>query len=238
MEYVDGTVVDRMSIAETLTPRRREEIGLSMARTLATVHGVNLDQVGLSAFASRSPYALRQLKRWSGQWELSRNHDLPDVDDLTQRLGAAIPEQREVTLVHGDFHLRNVITSSESGDVIAVLDWELSTLGDPSADLGSMLAYWVESGEESGVEFPATALPGFPTRAELVDAYVQASGRDPEHLPYWRAFGLWKLAIIAQGVFDRASDDRDNNPPSGTPTQEHVEAFVRRALDAAEQARI
>jgi aminoglycoside phosphotransferase (APT) family kinase protein len=238
MEYVEGTVVDQMSVAESLTPHRRSEIGSSMARTLAMIHAVDVDKVGLSNLASRSPYALRQLKRWSGQLENSKTRDLPVLDELTRRLTEGAPKQLEVTLVHGDFHLRNVITSPANGEVDAVLDWELSTLGDPLADLGGLLAYWVEPGEESGVEFPATSLVGFPTRNQMIDAYVEISDRDPTYVPYWRALGLWKLAIIAQGVMLRATAVPSNKSAIGTPTNEQVDSFVRRALFAAEEAAI
>ncbi|HLT10352.1 MAG TPA: phosphotransferase family protein, partial [Micromonosporaceae bacterium] len=129
MEYIDGQVVDTMQIAESLTPQRRREIAVSLPRTLAKIHAVDLERVDLSTLASHKPYALRQLKRWSGQWEHSRTRALPELDDLTRRLAAAVPEQTELSLVHGDFHLRNVIVSRENGEVIGVLDWELSTLG-------------------------------------------------------------------------------------------------------------
>ena len=147
MEFIDGQVVDTMAVAESLTPQRRRAISDSMPRTLAKIHAVDLDRVGLVDLASHKPYAQRQLKRWAGQWEQSKTRELPDLDDLTRRLVAAVPEQREVSLVHGDFHLRNVIVSREDGAVVGVLDWELSTLGDPLADMGSMLAYWAEAGE-------------------------------------------------------------------------------------------
>ncbi|MEE2033948.1 phosphotransferase family protein, partial [Rhodococcus sp. CC-R104] len=182
MEFVDGLVVDRMPVAESLTPQRRRDIALSMVRTLAKIHAVDIDAVGLSDLASHKPYAQRQLKRWSGQWEQSKTRELPDLDDLTRRLTAAVPEQREVTLVHGDFHLRNVITSHETGDVVAALDWELSTLGDPLADMGSLLAYWSEKGEETAGDFPASQLDGFPDRAELAQVYLDETGRDPAAL--------------------------------------------------------
>ena len=130
-----------MPIAESLPPQRRRQIGLSMPATLAKIHAVDLEKSGLDDLASHKPYAQRQLKRWAGQWEQSKLRELPDLDDLTRRLIAAAPQQQELTLVHGDFHLRNLITSRTTGDVIGVLDWELSTLGDPLADMGSLLAY-------------------------------------------------------------------------------------------------
>ena len=115
MEFIDGQVVDTMAVAESLTPQRRRAISDSMPRTLAKIHAVDLDRVGLADLASHKPYAQRQLKRWAGQWEQSKTRELPDLDDLTRRLVAAVPEQTEISLVHGDFHLRNVIVSREDG---------------------------------------------------------------------------------------------------------------------------
>lgn len=238
MEYVDGQVVDRMSIAESLTPPRRRAIGLSLPKTLATIHAVDLEATGLIDLASHKPYALRQLKRWGGQWEQSKTRELPELDELTRRLVAAAPEQRELTLVHGDFHLRNVITSHSSGEVIAALDWELCTLGDPLADIGSMLAYWAEPGETTGGDFSATTLEGFPDRAEVAQAYLDATGREPAVLKYWHALGLWKVSVIAEGVMRRARDEPQNAAESGTPTVERIDALVAKAWEVADEAGI
>ncbi|MGY0503026.1 phosphotransferase family protein [Nocardia sp. FBN12] len=236
MEYVDGQVVDTMDIVESLTPHRRRAIAESLPRTLAEIHAVDLDAVGLTDLASHKPYAQRQLKRWGGQWEQSKTRELPELDELTRRLVATAPEQREITLVHGDFHLRNVITARTTGEVVAALDWELSTLGDPLADMGSLLAYWPEPGEDTGGDFPASTLPGFPNRAEMATAYLALTGRDPAALRYWHAFGLWKLAVIAEGVLRRALDTPQNRAAAGTPTIERIDAIVHKALDVTEES--
>ncbi len=238
MEFVDGLVVDRMPVAESLTPERRREIGLSLPRTLAKIHAVDLNRSGLIDLASHKPYAARQLKRWSRQWEQSKTRELPELDALTKRLTSAMPEQHEVSLVHGDFHLRNVITSHTTGDVAAVLDWELSTLGDPLADMGSMLAYWPEAGEDTVGDFAATALEGFPSRDELASVYLEETGRDPAALKYWHALGLWKVAVIAEGVMRRAMDEPQNRAADGTPTVEAIDALVRSAARVADEAGI
>lgn len=238
MEFVEGQAVDRMPIAESLTPQLRRAIGLSLPRTLAKVHAVDLEATGLIDLASHKPYALRQLKRWSGQWEQSKTRELPDLDDLTRRLIANVPQQRELTLVHGDFHLRNVITSYKNGEVVAALDWELCTLGDPLADVGSLLAYWPEPGETTGGEFPATTLEGFPDRAETASVYFDETGRDPTALKFWHALGLWKLAVIAEGVMRRAVDEPQNAAESGTPTTERIDDLVAKAREVADDAGI
>ncbi|TQF73683.1 phosphotransferase family protein [Rhodococcus spelaei] len=238
MEFIDGQVVDTMEIARSLTPQRRREIAMSLPRTLAKIHAVNLDEVGLSDLASHKPYAARQLKRWAGQWEQSKTRELPALDDLTRRLVAAMPEQRELSLVHGDFHLRNVIVSRDNGEVIGALDWELSTLGDPLADMGSMLAYWPEPGEDTGGDFPASTLEGFPNRAEVAQIYLDETGRDPQALKFWHTLGLWKVSIIAEGVMRRARDNPANKAAAGTPTVERIDALVHKAREIADAAGI
>lgn len=237
MEYVDGVVVDRMSVAEALTPQRRRQIALSMPETLAKIHAVDIDKVGLADLASHKPYAQRQLKRWAGQWEKSKTRELPALDDLTRRLVAAAPPQRELTLVHGDFHIRNVITSRGGGAVTAVLDWELSTLGDPLADMGSLLAYWPQAGEEDiAGEFIVTTLDGFPDRAEMARVYLEQTGRDPATLQYWHALGLWKIAIIAEGIVRRVLTNPENKAAAGTPITAWIDALVDKARGVADEA--
>ncbi|MCX4095614.1 phosphotransferase family protein [Nocardia sp. alder85J] len=236
MEFIDGQVVDTMEIAESLSRSRRREIALSLPRTLAKIHAVDLHEVGLSDLASHKPYAQRQLKRWSGQWQQSKTRDLPELEDLTRRLTAAVPEQTELALLHGDFHLRNVIAARTSGEITGVLDWELSTLGDPLADMGSLLAYWPEAGEDPGVVFPASGLEGFPDRDELTRIYLDETGRDPRALNFWHTLGLWKVAIIGEGIMRRALDTPANKAAAGTPTAERIDAVVRKAGEIADAA--
>lgn len=239
MEFIDGVVVDRMPVAQSLSPERRRQIGLSMPKTLAKIHAVDITSAHLDDLARHQPYAQRQLKRWAGQWEKSKTRELPALDDLTRRLTAAVPKQRELTLVHGDFHLRNVITSPQNGEVIAVLDWELSTLGDPLADMGSLLAYWPEAGEENiAGEFILSTLEGFPDRAELARVYLEETGRDAASLQYWHALGLWKVAIIVEGILRRVMDNPENRAAAGGPVAEWVDALVGKAREVADEAGI
>lgn len=238
MEFVDGLVVDTMGVAEALTPQQRHRIAVDLPRTLAKIHAVDLDEVGLADLASHKPYAQRQLKRWAGQWELSKTRELPELNDLTRRLAAAAPEQREVSLVHGDFHLRNLITSPETGEIVATLDWELSTLGDPLADMGSLLTYWAEPGEALSGDYAPSTLEGFPDRAEMTRLYLDETGRDPAALHYWHVLGLWKLAIIAEGVMRRAMDEPQNKASAGTPVVAWIDARVQKAREIADAAGI
>lgn len=235
MSYVDGIVVDSLATAETLTEERRRATGLGLTDALADIHRVDLESAGLSDLASHKPYAARQLKRWTAQWEQSKTRDVPGIDSLAVRLAADIPEQKEVTLVHGDFHLNNVITSSEDGRVVAVVDWELCTLGDPLADLGGLLAYWPEATDGVAGPFMASTLPGFPSRSELVESYALATGRDVGAVGFWQVLALWKLSIIAEGVMRRAEADERNRAVAGTPTTSLIDDIIARALTTADE---
>lgn len=238
MEHVDGLVVDRPEVADATDVPLRRALGPSLARTLAQVHEVDLAQVGLLDLASHQPYAARQIKRWSRQWEASRTRDLPALDRLTDLLRRTMPEQRELTLVHGDFHIRNVIADPATGDLRAVLDWELSTLGDPLADIGSLLAYWPEAGDPPTGLFAASALPGFADRREVAETYLTASGRDGTDLDYWHVLGLWKIAVICEGVLRRALDDPRNAADGGPPEPTFVDSLIDRAWATVSAARL
>jgi aminoglycoside phosphotransferase (APT) family kinase protein len=236
MPYVDGLVVDDLAVAEGLAPQVRRRLGHALAFTLARVHAVDLEATGLATLASHKPYAARQLKRWRRQWEDSRTRDLPAVEALAERLEAATPEQHELTLVHGDFHLLNVIAAPDGSAVRAVLDWELCTLGDPLADLGGLLAYWPQAADAVGGVFPAPRLPGFPTRRELTETYARETGRDVAALAFWHALGLWKIAVICEGVRRRALDDARNAASGGVPPAQVVDDLVAQAQFVADDA--
>jgi aminoglycoside phosphotransferase (APT) family kinase protein len=234
MEHVEGAVIDDEEGASRVPEERRRAVSRSLARTLATIHDVDLQATGLTGLASGAPYAARQLKRWRRQWELSKTRAQPRAHVLHQRLAASAPAQRKVTLVHGDYHLLNVITAPDDGAVRAVLDWELSTLGEPLADLGALLAYWWQADDPVAIgPFAFTRLPGFATRAELAAEYADASGRDLSDLPFWEALASWKIAIILEGVRRRALSE----PRLGQPIDVAViDALFLRAAEIADAA--
>jgi aminoglycoside phosphotransferase (APT) family kinase protein len=237
MEHVEGVVIDSSETVAGVEPARRRAIGLALPAALAGVHAVDVTAVGLADLAGHKPYAERQLKRWRRQFEDSKTRDRPRVDELAARLADAIPEQREITLVHGDYHLLNVIVDGTGSDVRAILDWELCTLGEPLADLGGLLAYWPQADDPfPPVPTPFPAEPGFPGRDELVAAYAEASGRDVAAVGFWEALGCWKVAIIAEGVLRRRLDEPENGDPA--EAGELVDLMLERAALAATRAGI
>lgn len=203
MSYMDGLVLRDAREAASVSPEVRQRAGLSIASTLATIHAVDPDAVGLGDLGRKEDYIARQLKRWNGQYEKATDSPTAEMTEAFDRLSGAIPPQQGAAIVHGDYRLDNCMLTPD-GEVMAVLDWEICTLGDPMADLGLLMVYWTEADDPfAALPGSATALEGFPGRSELIAAYEAASGRHVADLDYYQAFGYWKLACILQGVFAR-----------------------------------
>ena len=203
MDFVDGTVVRDQALAATFAVDERARMGASLVDTLAAIHAVDVDAVGLGTLGKKEDYLARQLKRWSTQFERSTSREIPEIVDVHARLEAERPEQQRATLVHGDYRLDNCIVGA-GGAVAAVLDWELCTLGDPLADLGMLFVYMPDPDDEALAAIPApTAIEGFPRKREILERYGQLSDLDLGAIAYYEAFGMWKLACIAEGVFAR-----------------------------------
>ncbi len=166
---------------------------------------------GLGGYGKPDGYLARQIRRWTGQWEATKaavaSAEAPLVDELAAGLSAAVPEQRDRALVHGDYRLDNTMLDPKNpGRVVAVLDWELSTLGDPLADVGLLGVYWGSRSapaDDNQLTTRVTTQPGFPPRAEVFERYARLSGRDLSELPWYLAFGYFKLAVIATGIAAR-----------------------------------
>jgi aminoglycoside phosphotransferase (APT) family kinase protein len=208
MEHVDGLVLRSREDGEQLSPDQAGQLSELLAGMLAAIHGVDLAAVGLTDFGRPDGYLARQLARWQRQWELSTTREMPGYDRLVQRLTAGLPESADGTLVHGDFRLDNMlVTLAPQPAVAAVVDWEMSTLGDPLADLGLTLMYWADPGEgdwlEINVGAGVTSQPGFFTRAELASRYADLTGRDISGIGYYMAFGCFKLAVVLEGIHAR-----------------------------------
>jgi aminoglycoside phosphotransferase (APT) family kinase protein len=203
MAFVPGVVLATIADAEAYPATSRGPAADDLVDVLCRLHAVDPDAVGLGTLARKEGYIERQLKRWHAQFEQSKTRELPVLEEVHRRLAARVPAQRWTGIVHGDYRLGNMIVGP-GGELRAVLDWELATLGDTLADVGWLLSSWLEPGEHSSSPFaPPTAAPGFPTRAQLAARYAAASGRDLSDLPYYLAFSRWRSACIGEGVLAR-----------------------------------
>jgi aminoglycoside phosphotransferase (APT) family kinase protein len=190
-------------------PEQRRAIGEGLVTVLADLHGVDPQAVGLGEFGRPEGYMERQVRRWVKQWEATRIPGHEELDLLAAELAAAVPTTQRHTIVHGDYRLDNTILDpAQPGRIAAVLDWEMSTLGDPLADLGVLLGYWSQADDAgartSALVVPAaTVLPGFPTRAEVASLYAERTGLDLTPLPWYAAFAAFKLAVVCAGIVAR-----------------------------------
>ena len=238
MDFVDGKVMRNRKQAAELDPEVRGTASQSIAETLAQIHAVDVDKVGLGDLGRKEDYIARQLRRWLRQFEESKTQDRPQIQEVHDHLVACIPEQGQAGIVHGDYRLDNCILGDQ-GQVLAVLDWELCTLGDRNADVAQLLVYWAEPNDsEFALDDPPTGVAGFATRAEMFDLYSEASGREIDNFEYYMAFGYWKLACILEGVYSRYVGGAmgDKAPPQGTASfVARVDALVEMATSAAEQ---
>jgi aminoglycoside phosphotransferase (APT) family kinase protein len=206
---------------------------------MAAIHAVDLTGAGLADLGRHGGYIERQLKRWYGQWNAQKTRDLPAVDAVHDELSRRVPEQGPATLVHGDYRLDNCMLGPD-GTVVAVLDWEICTIGDPLADVGLLQVYWTGPDDEpSAWPSAATTLPGFAGRAELAARYAATSGRDISDLSFYVAFGFWKLACILEGVYARYLGGAlgARTPAEHDPIDPHVEDAAASAVRTLEAMR-
>ncbi|MFJ9695549.1 phosphotransferase family protein [Kitasatospora sp. NPDC101183] len=210
MEYVPGTAHREVAPLAALGERRVHALGLRLVETLAALHRIDPEAVGLADFGRPEGYLERQLRRWEKQFAASRSRDLPEVDRLHALLAERLPVSPAPALVHGDYRLDNVLVDAEDGEdrIAAVLDWEMSTLGDPLTDVGLLVMYTELAGVGGGIiPFAATA-PGFPKADELVAHYAESTGREAADLDWYVAFASFKLAVVAEGIHFRFQQGR------------------------------
>ncbi|WP_111510816.1 phosphotransferase family protein [Mycobacterium kyogaense] len=237
MECVEGLVLHTAEDAAAIDAAARRALTANLAQAMSQLHTVDVESCGLSDIGRGEDYVARQLKRWQGQWDKTRsmaNLDVGAIDAAHHQLARDIPQQRSISVVHGDFRLGNAI-ASEDGHVRAILDWELATLGDPRADLGWLLLSWEEPGpprvsNPTGVA-PST-LTGFGSRAEFVAAYAASLGEEVsgEELNYFVAFAAWRWACISAGVYARYEAGAMGGQEAD------LDAILRAVIDHAEYA--
>ncbi|WP_331446153.1 phosphotransferase family protein [Streptomyces xanthochromogenes] len=202
MEYVAGTPYRTAEQLAPLGAERTKAAVLALVDTLVELHAVDPEAVGLGDFGRPDGFLDRQLRRWGKQLDASRNRDLAGIDELHAALGRALPVSPEPTVVHGDYRLDNVLIGDDDR-IKAVLDWEMSTLGDPLTDLGLLVMYSAKLEVADSPVSTTAGAAGHPSPAELIERYAAGSGRDTSAISWYTAFAWFKLAVILEGIHYR-----------------------------------
>ncbi len=209
MELVDGQIARDANDLATFTADDARRCSEALVDVLAAIHAVDWRAVGLESFGRPDGFMARQVRRWNQQWESSKEAgcpDVPAVTELARRLAASVPESTAPTIVHGDYRLDNtMLAPDDRGRIVAVLDWEMSTLGDPLADLGLFLLYWGRD-ESSAAAVAGAAITtdaGFLSRDQIVERYAAATGINLHALEWYEIFAAYKLAVIVAGIHAR-----------------------------------
>ena len=201
MGFVEGVVLHDRDSGALIPAEERRSVAESAATTLANLHMLDPDEIGLGSLGRREGYLQRQLYRWARQLEASKQRELPAMDRARALLEERIPRQPRACVVHGDYRLGNLIV--DAGEVHAVVDWELCTLGDPLADLGYLALDWIDPDEPELWRSSAIQAGGFTSRDEMVALYMGLTGADVSRIRYYQAFQSWRLAAILEGVYAR-----------------------------------
>lgn len=208
MERVRGVILrPRMGQDGKPSPETMAEVAGSLVDTLAELHAVDVEATGLGDFGRPGGYVRRQVEGWTKRWNDAKTGEIPDMDRVARWLADRLPPESGVSLIHNDYKYDNlVLDPGDLAQVVAVLDWEMATVGDPLMDLGTTLGYWIHPGDPEPVRAMAlspSSLPGNPGREEILHRYASATGRDPGDGVFYYAYGLFKIAGIVQQIYFR-----------------------------------
>jgi aminoglycoside phosphotransferase (APT) family kinase protein len=232
MEAVPGHVVTTAMPPALDTPEERRRTAESLIDALVEIHAVDWRAAGLEGFGKPDGYLERQLRRFLGLWDHNKTREIPAVETVGEWLKANLPQSPPATVVHGDYRLGNVMLAPDApARVTAVLDWEMSTIGDPLADLGYLCTLYVDRNDPSLGRFELTSVTrdeGFPLRAELVERYEERSGRSMTDIRWYQTLALWKSIVFMEGNYKRASSGMSDDP--------YLKAFGDGVFELAERA--
>ncbi len=234
MEEMHGSVLASAIPPALDTPGERRRTAEELVDALVEVHSVDWRACGLDGYGKPTGYLERQLRRFGGLWDHNKTRELPVVEELGEWLGRNMPESPESTIVHGDYRLGNVMMADRApAELVAIFDWELSTIGDPLADVGYLTVTWVEPDDPQDTMFAnlnaVTRAGGFLTREEMIGRYEERSGRSMSALNWYQALALWKAAVFMEGNYKRFQ--------SGSTDDEYLALFDRGVPMLAEKAR-
>ena len=240
MEFVAGTVYADADAVAALSPEQQLAASDHLIDVLARLHAVDFNDIGLSDLGRPEGFLQRQIDRWTKQWERSKQRELPVIDELASRLVRSVPGNTRCAIVHGDYSFNNTMWSHDDPTrMVAVLDWEMSTLGDPLTDLGMVAAYWTGAGEimwRNRSPQPHRVGSGFPDVDHLINRYERMAGHAVPDLDVYRVLAVFKLAIIIEGALARIRATRPDEDTSGTSAT--VEELATLALELADRSSV
>jgi aminoglycoside phosphotransferase (APT) family kinase protein len=216
MENVEGHVVTTEVPPALDTVEDRRRMGEELIDGLVEIHAVDWQAAGLEGYGKPTGYTERQVRRFTGLWEHNKTREIPQVEKVGRWLAENLPDSPPATIVHGDYRLGNVIMGPESpAQLVAILDWEMSTIGDPLADLGYLCTLWVSRDDPSLGMFELTGVTredGFFTREELIARYEEQSGRSMTDIRWYQTLALWKSIVFMEGNYKRAISGATDDP--------------------------
>jgi aminoglycoside phosphotransferase (APT) family kinase protein len=217
MEEMHGSVITTDVPAALDNPVERSRICEELVDRLVEIHSVDWQACGLEGYGKPTGYLERQLRRFNGLWEHNKTRELPVVEEVGAWLAANMPQSPPSTIVHGDYRLGNLMVGNEApARVVAVFDWELSTIGDPLADLGYLTATWAQAGDPEDIAYAslsmATRREGFMKRDELIARYEQLSGRSMAAVSWYQTLAIWRAAVFMEGNYKRFSMGNSDDP--------------------------
>lgn len=233
MERVEGEVIVGEVPAVLDSPEQRRRVADELIDALVEIHGADWRAAGLEGFGKPSGYLERQVRRFSGLWDLNKTRDVPAVERVGRWLADQMPQSGPATIVHGDYRLGNTMFAAQPpARLVAVFDWEMATIGDPLADVGYMCMFWAQQGDDDDSLRQqvgnVTRRQGFPGRTELIERYEQRSGRSMQDLRWYTALALWKATVFMEGNYKRAVAGSTDDP--------HLKAFGDGVVELARQA--
>lgn len=210
-----------------------------LVETLVHLHAVDWQAAGLAEIGHPDGYLRRQVEGWIGRYQRAKTEEAPEAEQIARWMIDHLPASPAPTIVHNDYKLNNVMLDrGDPGKIVAVLDWEMATIGDPLTDVGVLLAYWIEPGEELDATLGSvTTLPGFMRRDELLEVYARKSGRDVAQIPFYLAFSYFKVAVIVQQIYYRWVKGQTRDPRFANMGQMAIH-LIRRAVQVAQTARV
>ena len=239
MQAVEGVILrSRLPQGMELTAKTAEELSRSFVENLVRLHEVDYAAAGLGDLGRPQGYLERQVQGWTERYEGSKTHEYDQVERIAAWMKAHVPETKRVSLIHNDYKYDNlVLDAANLASVVGVLDWEMCTVGDSLADLGTALAYWVEAGDAGEMAWGPTAIAGSYTREQVVRAYAKRTGADVSGMPFYVVLARFKLAVIVQQIYFRfhqglTKDERFRSMPAT------VEALLKQAWACAESGEV